>query len=145
MTGCCLDLGSVTLFAAGRKVNSPLHGLPTPRRWFSAFGPSQMVIVVALLLLGLFLYATVQTAAQSHRLRIQERELRAEIATLQSQRAELDGLSRYLASDEYIEAFARDRFGLAYPGEIVVEVDAAEPLTTVRAPGERWWEALFTD
>ena len=104
-----------------------------------------MVIVVALLLLGLFLYAAVQTSAQSHRLRIQERELRAEIAGLQVQRAELEGLSRYLASDEYIEAFARERFGLAYPGEIAVEVDAADPLATARSPGERWWEALFTD
>ena len=104
-----------------------------------------MVIVVALLLLGLFLYAAVQTAAQSHHLRIQERALRAEIAELQLQRAELEGLSRYIASDEYIEAFARERFGLALPGEIAVEVDASAPLATGRAPGERWWEALFTD
>lgn len=130
---------------AGRKVYSPLGDLPTQRRSFSAFGPSQMVIVVALLLLGLFLYAAVQTADQSHRLRIQERGLRAEISQLHAQQAELEGLRRYLTSDEYIEAFARERFGLAFPGEIVVDVDAAEPLVTVRAPGERWWEALFTD
>ena len=104
-----------------------------------------MVIVVALLLLGLFLYAAVQTSTQSHRLRIQERELRAEIVVLQGLSAELEGLSRYLASDEYIEAFARERFGLAYPGEISVEVDSTDPLATVRLPGERWWEALFTD
>jgi cell division protein FtsB len=104
-----------------------------------------MVIVVALLLLGLFLYAAVQTADQSHRLRIQERGLRAEISQLHAQQAELEGLKRYLTSDEYIEAFARERFGLVFPGEIVVDVDAAEPLVKVRAPGERWWEALFTD
>jgi len=104
-----------------------------------------MVIVVALLLLGLFLYATVQTAAQSHRLRLQERELRAEIAELQVQRSELAGLSRYLASDEYIEAFARERFGLVFPGEIAIEVDAPDPVVGSRLPGERWWEALFTD
>jgi hypothetical protein len=24
-------------------------------------------------------------------------------------------------------------------------VDSTDPLTTVRLPGERWWEALFTD
>ena len=104
-----------------------------------------MVIVVALLLLGLFLYAAVQTAAQSHQLRIEERELRVELVELRTQRAELEGLSRYLASDEYIEAFARERFGLAFPGEVTVEVDASPPLATIRAPGERWWEALFTD
>ena len=104
-----------------------------------------MVIVVALLLLGLFLYATVQTAAQSHQLRIEERELRVELVGLRAQRAELEGLSRYLASDEYIEAFARERFGLAFPGEVAVEVDTSAPSVRVRAPGERWWEALFTD
>jgi cell division protein FtsB len=104
-----------------------------------------MVIVVALLLLGLFLYSTVQTAMQSHRLRIEERSLQAEIAELRVQRAELEGLSRYLASDEYIEAFARERFGLAFPGEIAVEVDAPDPVVGTRRAGERWWEALFTD
>lgn len=126
-------------------MRSPLHGLPTPFRWFSAFGPSQMVVVVALLLLGLFFYAMVQTLAQGQRLRLQERELRAEIAELQQQQAELEGLSRYIASDEYIEAFARERFGLVFPGEILVEVDAPAAPRAERTAGERWWEALFTD
>lgn len=102
-----------------------------------------MVVVVSLLLFGLFFYAAVQTAAQGHRLRLQEREVQAEIGALQVQQAELEGLSRYMASDEYIEAFARER-GLVFPGETLVEVDAPAPLPTERTPGERWWEALFT-
>lgn len=102
-----------------------------------------MVIVVALLLIGLFVYAAFQTAVQSHRLQLQERALRADIAELQIQHAELEGLSRYIESDEYIETLARTRFGLVRPGEIVVEVDAPTVPLRERTPGERWWESLF--
>ena len=104
-----------------------------------------MVIVVALLLMGLFVYAASQTAVQNHRLQLQERALRAEIAELQVQHAELEGLSRYIESDEYIETLARTRFGLVRPGETAVEVDAPAVSRAERAPGERWWEALFGD
>ena len=122
--------------------------LPSPR--LPAFGPLQMVIAVAALLLVLFAYAGVQTARQQHRLAEQQREVEQQIAGLQQQIAELEGLSEYLASDEYIEAVGRSRFGLVRPGEtaIIVEDHPAieEPLVSGqpdREPGERWWEALF--
>ena len=98
--------------------------MPRPR--VPTFGPAHMVIVVALLLMGLFVYAAFQTAAQSHRLQLQERALRIEIAELQQQNAELEGLAAYIASDEYVEAFARAKFGLVMPGETVVEVEAPQ-------------------
>ncbi len=116
-----------------------------PRRWFTVFGPAQMALVVAMLLLGLFLYAAVQTATQRQQLRVQDRELRTEITELRLQHAELEALSNYLSSDEYIEAFARDRFGLVFPGEIAVVVQAEEPEPEDRQPGERWWQELFID
>ena len=115
--------------------------MPRPR--VPTFGPAHMVIVVALLLMGLFVYAAFQTAVQSHRLQIQERSLRAEIAELQLQHAELEGLQAYIESDEYVEAFARANFGLVMPGEIAVEVDAPQIPPAIREPGERWWEPLF--
>jgi cell division protein FtsB len=102
-----------------------------------------MVFAIALLLIGLFLYAMVQTAAQSYRLRDTERALFVEVQTLRDQRAELEGLLTYLNSDEYVEAFARQQFGLVRPGEILVEVDAPPPPRTNQQPGQRWWEALF--
>ncbi|MCK9485648.1 MAG: septum formation initiator family protein [Dehalococcoidia bacterium] len=107
------------------------------------FGPTQMVLTLALLLVGLFAYAFLQTAAQSYRLREAERELIAEVQDLRDQRAELEGLADYLESDEYIEAFARQQFGLVKPGETVVEVDAPAGTVGDRVPGQRWWEALF--
>jgi cell division protein FtsB len=102
-----------------------------------------MVLAVAVLLLGLFLYAMVQTAAQSYSLRQSERELYEEVLRLRHEHAELEGLLTYLQSDEYVEAFARQQFGLVRPGEILVEVDAPPALRDERRPGERWWQWLF--
>ncbi len=102
-----------------------------------------MVLAVAILLLGLFVYAAIQTAAQSYRLRQHEREVFMRVQELRQQRAELQGLLTYLKSDEYIEAFARQQFGLVKPGEILVQVDAPAPPPVQRRPGEKWWEALF--
>lgn len=107
------------------------------------FGPAQMVMAVALVLLALFIYATVQTAAQGYRLKREEQALTQEVAALARQRNELEGLLRYLKSDEYIEGFARQQFGLVRPGEVAVQVDAPEASGEERLPGQRWWEALF--
>lgn len=115
---------------------------PVPFRRL-AFGPAHMVFAVALLLLSLFAYAAVHTAADAYRLRQDERRMLAEVQALREQRAELQGLLTYLQSDEYIEAFARQQFGLARPGEVLVEVDAPPAEKPQRLPGQRWWEALF--
>ena len=125
--------------------------MPTlPSLRFPAFGPLQMVIAIAALLLVLFAYAGVQTARQQHRLAEQQREVEQDVARLQQQIAELEGLREYLASDEYIEAVGRSRFGLVRPGETAVIVEDhttdQQPLgagVPDREPGERWWEALF--
>ena len=114
-----------------------------PRPHLFPFGPLHMLLALAALLLGLFVYAGVQTAAQNVRLAEEQREIEAEIAALQAQRAELAGLRAYLASDEYVEAVARSRFGLVRPGETAVVLDAPESEAPERKPGERWWEALF--
>ena len=127
-------------------MSSPLRPLILP------FGPVQMLLAVAALLLVLFVYAGIQSAAQNFRLAEQRREVERDIAELQGQIAELEGLREYLASDEYVEAVARSRFGLVRPGETVVVVEdraatgeagLASGLTPAREPGERWWEALF--
>ena len=110
-----------------------------------------MLLAIAALLFVLFAYAGVQTAAQQHRLAEQRREVEREIATLQRQIAELEGLRDYLTSEEYVEAVARSRFGLVRPGETAVVVEdrtrpeagLGEGGATRREPGERWWEALF--
>jgi cell division protein FtsB len=103
-----------------------------------------MVLAVAALLLGLFLYAAMQTATQTYRLHDERRELTQEVEALQVQKAELEGLREYLASEEYIESVARSQFGLVRPGEIAVVVDAPAAPTPEPEPGQRWWESLFS-
>jgi cell division protein FtsB len=115
---------------------------PVPFRRLT-LGPAHVVFAVALLLLSLFAYAALQTAADTYRLRQDERRLVAEVQALRDQRAELHGLLTYLQSDEYVEAFARQQFGLVRPGEVLVEVEAPPAQKPQRSPGQRWWEALF--
>jgi cell division protein FtsB len=109
----------------------------------SAFGPAHVVLTVAALFLGLFLYSAVQTAAQTYRLHAERRVLVYEVDELRRQRAELQGLHEYLGSDEYLEAVARTQFGLVRPGETAVIVDGPTRPLPERTPGQRWWEALF--
>lgn len=109
-----------------------------------AFGPTHMVLAVAALLLGLFLYAAMQTATQTYRLHDERRDLTQEVEVLRAQKAELEGLREYLASDEYVESVARSQFGLVRPGETAVVVDAPEAPARDPEPGERWWESLFS-
>jgi cell division protein FtsB len=102
-----------------------------------------VLLAVAALLLTLFVYAGLQSLSQRSRLSEQHRVLGTEVATLTTQLAELQGLRDYISSEEYIEAVARTRFGLVRPGETAVIVDAPAAPRSPRAPGERWWEALF--
>ncbi len=115
--------------------------LPRPRP--ISFGPLHVLFPLVALLLALFGYAALQTAAQNHRLAEERRAVQIEIHELRVRQAELEGLREYLLSDEYVEAVGRSHFGLAYPGETVVDIDAPAPDDTGRQPGERWWEVLF--
>lgn len=100
-------------------------------------------MAIAILLLALFAYSAVQTTAQTYRLHESRYTLEAELRVLRLQQAELEGLRAYLASDEYIEAVAREQFGLVRPGEISVTVEAPPSTIPERTPGQRWWQALF--
>ena len=114
-----------------------------PRLRPITFGPLHVLLPMVALLVALFGYAALQTAAQNYHLAEERRVVEAEIHALRTRQAELEGLREYLLSDEYVEAVARSRFGLAYPGETVVLVDAPPSEEPGREPGERWWEVLF--
>ena len=115
--------------------------LPRPRP--ITFGPLHVLLPMVALLLALFGYAALQTAAQNYRLTEERRAVEAEIHELRTRQAELEGLREYLLSDEYVEAVARSRFGLVYPGETAIVIDAPPSGEPEREPGERWWEVLF--
>ena len=114
--------------------------LPLPR---VRFGPTHMVLAVAMLLVSLFAYAAVQTAARSHGLAEERYRIELELWDLRRQHAELEGLAEYLRSDEYVEGVARQQLGLAREGELSVLIDAPDAEDGGREPGERWWEEQF--
>ena len=91
-----------------------------------------------------FIFSTIRTAAQSYELRQQHSELLYDINHLQTKKNILQGLDNYLVTDEYIEAYAREYYGLTYPGETSVRINAIEPLTNNRDIGEAWWEPIFS-
>tara|TARA_B100000029_G_scaffold405664_1_gene406099 strand:- start:1574 stop:1888 length:315 start_codon:yes stop_codon:yes gene_type:complete len=103
-----------------------------------------MVFAVIFVLLSFFIFSIIQTAMQSYELRQHYREISHEINLLQAKKDVLEGLDKYLMTDEYIEAYAREYYDLAYPGEISVEINAIEPLTNNRSVGEAWWEPIFS-
>ncbi len=116
--------------------------LPFPRLRLR-FGLAHMVLAVALLLVSLFAYAAVQTAAQSYALNKERHHLELELWELRRQQSELEGLVSYLDSEEYVEGVARQQLGLVREGEISVLISAPEGDGARREPGERWWQALF--
>ena len=102
-----------------------------------------MILAVAVLLFGLFAYSLLQTTQSTVRLNEQRRALQMEVAGLTKEKADLEGLRAYLATDDYIEAVARSEFGLVKPGEIAVTVNAPpEPESTSKV-ARRWWQELF--
>ena len=117
--------------------------LRLPEVRLPTFGPTQILMAVAALLFALFAYSAFQTAAHTYGLRELERSLQADVIELRGQRAELQGLSQYLRSDEYIEGVARAQFGLVRPGEVAGIVDAPPGPEPPVEPGERWWQTLF--
>ena len=75
----------------------------------------------------------------------EEDRLTAEIGELEGKYERLQALEQYLASDEYIEAVAREQLGLVKSGEEAYIAISTQPTPTA-APGEPrqdlWWEVL---
>lgn len=126
--------------AAGTRMRGPSLRLSAPR---IEFGPAQLVLTLASVLLALFLYSAGHTIAQNVRVHRQVEQSRVEVYHLRLQKQELQGLRDYMQTNEYVESEARSRFGLVRPGETEVVVDAPQAPLAERQPGQRWWEALF--
>ena len=106
----------------------------------------RIVLAVTALVVAYFLVGGAFNAIRSHQLREQEGQLRSEIRDLQDRYRELGALQRYLDSDEYIEAVAREQLGLVRKGEIGIVAIPTEPSPNPK-PGEAdpelWWDVLI--
>jgi len=106
-----------------------------------------VVILLAALAVGYFLFNAGKDTLLSHHLTQEEQQLHQQIDQLQSNTARLEALRDYLKTDEYVEGVAR-RLGLVRPGETLVIVSSTAPATPTPTPGgvastEPWWEQLF--
>ena len=106
----------------------------------------RIVLAVTALVVAYFLVGGAFNVIRSQQLRDQESQLRAEIQDLQQGHRELQALQRYLNSDEYIEAVAREQLGLVRKGEIGIVAIPTQPSPTPK-PGatepELWWDVLI--
>ncbi len=107
---------------------------------------ARIVLAVTALVVAYFLVGGAFNAIRNQQLREQEGQLRSEIRDIQDRYRELQALQRYLGSDEYVEAVAREQLGLVRKGEIGIVAIPADPSPTPK-PGEAdpelWWDVLI--
>ncbi len=116
-------------------------------RRFPRITGTRIVLGVTALIVGYFLVTGATTALRASRLSEREGRLEAEIAGLQQRYERLEALRQYLASDEYVEAVAREQLGLVREGEtsIIVISTAPSPTPDPDQPeeDELWWQTLI--
>ena len=114
--------------------------------------PTRVVLFLAALAVGYFVFTAVGDALLSQRLGRDEQRLQNEISDLQRQQQELVAIRDYLQTDGYIEGVARRLLGLVRPGETLVIVSSsvtpapvdAEDAAQAPTPAYRhWWENLY--
>ncbi len=108
---------------------------------------TRVVIVLAAVVVGYFLFAAGKDTLLSHHLTQQEQQLRQQIDQLQAQQTRLQAIRDYLKTDEYVQGVAH-RLGLVKPGEKLVIVSSTAPATPTPTPGAStshgtWWEQLY--
>ena len=114
-----------------------------PRLRPITFGPLHVLLPMVALLVALFGYAALQTAAQNYHLA----ENAAPSGPRSTPCARARPNSKACASTCSPTSTSRLSLAaasaLAYPGETVVLVDAPPSEEPGREPAERWWEVLF--
>jgi cell division protein FtsB len=107
--------------------------------FLSGFSAKRVMIVAAVFIVAYFGLSVVSNAITHTRLEAREAALRDEITALERREARLQALKRYMESDAFIEAAAREQ-GLVRPGEhqVVVLGPSAEGRDALQ-PGDPWW------
>ena len=77
-----------------------------------------------LLLTGFLVYAGFTIYSQQmniNAMMLEQEALSTEYTQAQIELSRLEHVSEYMLTDEYVEDAAREKFGLTYPGEIILE------------------------
>lgn len=111
-------------------------------RSIAGLSAQRAMAVAAVFILLYFGVAIIGNAVHRYELAREQRQLEAEIATLQTREQWLVALRDYMQTDEFIERAARDA-GLVRPGDIAVAVVAPTRPPEARTLPGVWWERYF--
>ncbi len=98
----------------------------------------RIAFALAVLIAAYFAYDAALGAIRTYRLEQQRTAAEAELARLEAQRAYLQGVLDYVASDAYVEQVARRELGYVREGEVPFLVLGPTPEPVKPGP---WWEA----
>jgi cell division protein FtsB len=106
------------------------------------FSRSRLVIIASLAIGGYFVYTAALGLYRSQQLADTRAAEERQLAELQQQKAYLEAVRAYVASDAYVEQEARRRLGYIREGEIPFVV-ISPPADEQEQPAGPWWQRLF--
>ena len=107
--------------------------------FFAGFTAKRVMIVAALFIVAYFGLSVASNAITQARLEARAAALQEESVTLERREARLQALKRYMESDAFVEASARES-GLVRPGEYqVVLLGSSTDADDSLQPGDPWW------
>ncbi len=107
--------------------------------FFAGFSAKRVMIVAALFIVAYFGLSVASNAITQARLEARAAALQEEIVTLERREARLQALKRYMESDAFVEAAARES-GFVRPGEYqVVLLGPSDENRDTLHPGDPWW------
>lgn len=105
-------MGKTAYRRNGQHKKSQLRRYKRSVKWIST--------VVLLLAVTVF-FGSLSLRSENKEYAQQEAELKAQIAEQQERSEQIEAYKEYIQSDEYIKQVAREKLGLALPGEILFE------------------------
>ncbi len=103
---------------------------------------SRLVIAISLAVSAYFLYTAALGAYRTQQLSETQARAELQLRELQEQKAYLEAIRAYVASDAYVEQEARRRYGYIREGEIPFVV-ISPPADQQEQPAGPWWQRLF--
>lgn len=103
---------------------------------------SRLVIAISLIGAAYFLYTAALGAYHTQQVSESQARAEQELRELQEQKAYLEAIRAYVASDAYVEQEARRRYGYIREGEIPFVV-ISPPADQQEQPAGPWWQRLF--
>lgn len=103
---------------------------------------TRLVVAACLVVAAYFMYTGVAGAVRNHQLAQSRDEALRQIEILEDEKAYLEAVRTYVASDTYVEQQARRQLGYVREGEIPFVVISPKPEPEA-GDGTKWWQRLF--